>query len=336
MAGFSSQQSLFGSPTFLPGNTGYSLIRELPKGSTFLLVVGLLSFYKLKNMSWIDRNNSQSNHLLLYSLLSMSIIVIILFFVCIPIREKAANTIRELGNISFSEKTLQGDMGFGQALTPLRILLVLASISLLFQFLLKRSGAFWRVAMVIVSICVVSPLAFISLGFVEPLKGYEAVDDYDLYRLLEHVPRRATLLISSDIADPAENYRRPARASHLTAYKGHSFYVSDIAHFNFAREDSVTRARNLRVFFGSPWSDWHSQWLAESGITHVLTNDRCVPCWERGGYLLLKKVLTVGRWTLYEFPAGTAARHAFGRADFPPFTDMHPKYGIADCLLIKP
>jgi len=331
-----SEEMLFGSPMFLPGNTGYNFIKELPKGSTVFLIIAAFGWHKLRASSYITRDRTYGSALVLYASLSMALITTVLFAICIPIREEAANAIRELGNISFSEKTLQGEMGFGQALTPLRILLVVASISLLFRYLLERADTLRRIAMLVASICVISPLAFISVGFLDPLSGYEAVDDYDLYRILQHVPRSGTLLIASDIADPAENYRRPAKASYLTAYAGHSFYVSDIAHFNFAREDSVARARNLRAFFGSPWSDWHSQWLTKKGITHILTSDRCVPCWEEKGHFSLKKVLTLGRWTLYKLPPRVSTQDTIGTTDFPPFTDMRPKYGIADCLLIKP
>jgi hypothetical protein len=330
-----SEQSIFGSPILMPGETGYALLTELFKGSTFLLIIGLIGWYKLRSASSINGGSIQGSRLLTYSLFTMAIIVIFLFLVCIPIREQAAEKMRQLGLIDFSEKKLQGDMGFGQALTPLRILLSVASISLLFRFLLGRSGTLCRIVMVIASICVISPLAFISLGFVEPLRGYEAVDDFDLYRILQHIPRSGTLLISSDLADPAQDYKRSASAFCLTAYGGHSFYVANFRYFNFARDDSVARAENLRAFFGSPWSDWHSQWLARNGITHVLTNDRCVPCWEESRHFGLKNVVTVGRWTLYELPARTAAHDPLGGDGFPPFTDMRPKYGMADCLLIK-
>jgi hypothetical protein len=331
-----SERSIFGSPIFLPGNTGYSLISELPKGSTFLLALGLIGCYKLKNTTSVNRTDIRSKKLLFYALASMTIIVITLFLVCIPIREEAINHMRELGDIGASVKSLQGDLGFAQSLTPLRILLVTACLSLLFQIAPERSNARLRILMGIACICVISPVPFITAGFVEPLNGYEAVDDYDLYRILEHVPRSGTLLISSDIADPAQNYRRPARASHLTAYGGHAFYVADFVRFNFAREDAVARAGDLRAFFGAPWSQWHSEWLAKNGVTHILTNDRCVPCWAENGLVPITKLLSIGRWTLYEVSPEAALGIDFVEGDdMPAFSDMTPRYGISDCLLIE-
>jgi hypothetical protein len=331
-----SERSIFGTPVFLPGNTGYSLVPELLKGSTFLLIFGSISWYKLRGSIYADPDEIRSKDLVFYTLSSMAIIVITLFLVCIPIREEAVNHLLALGDIAASVKDLQGDLGFGQALTPLRILVVATGFSLLFQTLAGRSNRFSRIFMAIACISVISPAAFVASGFVEPLKGYEAVEDYDLYRLLEQIPRSGTLLISSDIADPAQDYKRPARASHLTAYGGHAFYVADFVRFNFARDDAVTRATDLRAFFGAPWSKWHSEWLANKGVTHIVTDDRCVPCWAEDGVVPLKKVLSIGRWTLYEVSTeiGLSTDSSL-KDERPAFSDMTPRYGISDCLLIK-
>ena len=331
-----SERSFFASPVLLPGKTGYSLISELPKGSTFVLAIGVIVWYKIRNSISVKLKDIRSKELFLYALASMAIIVISLYLVCIPIREEAIRNLRRLGDLGASATGLQGDLGFGQSLTPLRILLVAACISALFQLGVERSKAYSRVLMVLTCICVLSPLPFITVGFVEPLRGYEAVEDDDLYRILDQVPRSGTLLISSDIADPAQDYKRPARASHLTAYGGHAFYVADFVRFNFAREDAVARATDLRAFFGAPWSSWHSEWLAKNNITHILTDDRCVPCWATRGSLPLKKVLSIGRWTLYEALAETGlSTNSSLKDERPDFSDMTPTYGMSDCLLIK-
>ena len=171
-----------------------------------------------------------------------------------------------------------------QILVPLRTLLVSVSAAMLLQ-LLTHDGSRGRHRSVFVGVATVAaigalPALFIVGLFADPSRQPEVAEDSDLYQVLRSVSAANTLLIMSDMADPAQNYARPVRATLVSAYGGHRYYVANLrygVHWN--ESDAVSRMQGLRNFFRLPWTAAHVAWMAGVGVTHVLVHDRCEPVW---------------------------------------------------------
>jgi hypothetical protein len=210
---------------------------------------------------------------------------------------------------------------------PLRLLLAAAGVAIL-AACAWRASAPWRHSFsVAATLVVLSPLPFIGLTLVEPWKGQEVADGHGVYQLLQEIPTSGTLLIASDIADPANDYERSARGFLLTGYGGHQFYLANLAYLQFRWPDAVQRLENLQAFFGTPWSPWHEELLRTSGITHVLVDDRCPAAWQNSPTPGLRLMARAGHWaayTVYGPLAGTGPR--------PAAVPVRRRYGTAACL----
>jgi hypothetical protein len=203
------------------------------------------------------------------------------------------------------------------------------------QSVIARSWP-WRAATLAAIACVLG-LRVVSLvpPLLDPSRGYEAAEDTDLRRALEAIPVEGTLLVSSDIADPAQDYSRPANGSLLSGYRGHSYFLSELRYIHWTRPDAPERLDELRAFFGATWSAWHDAWLASHGITHVLVSDRCRPAWFNGTDLPLQERARHGVWTALEVESDDSAP-ATHVDDLPPqWVDMKPAYGRSECVLFR-
>ncbi len=193
------------------------------------------------------------------------------------------------------------------SLPPLRTLLVLGSIAAIASLALRR---IYTRTVLLVSTCglLLLPLYPIAVGFADPVNGYEASEDVDLWRSLEAIPIEDSMLLANDLADPAQGFARGGQGTLQTGYFGHSLYVGQLAN-RFGLPDALQRMRDMHSFFGTPWSPAHERWLQTNGITHVLVHVRCPPVWQDVHDLPFELVARHGNWTAYRFvrrpvPAG--------------------------------
>jgi hypothetical protein len=217
-------------------------------------------------------------------------------------------------------------LDLAQAFIPLRLLLIIGALSTL-TAVLWRTHFRWS-AMLVGALIIALLVPFIVRNFAEPMRAYEAADDEALLDLLHLIDCGHELVIASDLADAAESYRRPLVGVALTAYAGDQFYVSNLSYGHKFHADAPMRLESLRAFFGSPWSDGHRVWLAQTGVTHVLVSNRCVPPWWGQPEVSLNVVGHTGKWTLFE------ARE-YQEADtvaLPRWEILTPAFGRAPCL----
>lgn len=220
---------------------------------------------------------------------------------------------------------------------PLRLLLLLGAFAVLATVIETRGRALRAVALVGGLAIVATPLALIASPWIHTRSNarswFEAAEDPNLRRVLRAIPRGHELLVSSDLADPAQNFDRPLRSPLLTAYGGHQFFVSDLRYVHFVRPDAPERLTELRIFYGAAWSAWQEDWLTRRGITHVLVDARCQPAWEGTRPSRLREVAASGAWRAYEVVgAAPGADHRPAPALAPAWADLVPRYGRGDCL----
>ncbi|HEY9514418.1 MAG TPA: hypothetical protein VIQ74_01975, partial [Gemmatimonadaceae bacterium] len=221
-----------------------------------------------------------------------------------------------------------------QGTDPGEFLLLAAGVGLLGAALLRNRRRWGALFAACCALIVLSPIPVLVAGFAsEPPAQYAVAEDAGLYRALGSIPVGRELLISSDLADPSNDYTRPLRAPILTAYHGHQFYLSNLRYVHYVRPDAVERLTELRQFFGTPWSAWHDVWLADRHITHILVDSRCSPIWLGDANLPLARVARSGDWTVFRVDAGAARRAAEHVSPPSRWRDLVPKTGRADCLL---
>jgi hypothetical protein len=217
------------------------------------------------------------------------------------------------------------------ALQPVRLLVALLSIVALMETIVQLRETRRRLAFGVAWMTVASPLLFVVSSWRAPERAFQAEEDVGLLNVLTRLPDTGGLLISSDLADEAEDYRRPLRGFSLTAYTGRPFYVADLQYGNHAEPDAVERMTDLRAFFGAPWSAWDARWLARSGITEVLVDARCLPAWFGRPHLPLLEAARSGHWIGFVVEPDTD-RDAQADSAPPPWHDMTPAYGLSGCL----
>jgi hypothetical protein len=365
-------QSVFAHPVWAPGRTGYSLHEFFSNATLLFLLTIVVWFWvgvpawhrKLVGIAtatyigfaavggvqapgvllllaialWsliILRTRPACASTACYELLmgvaaGMAILVLALCLVSVPIRAEVVAQARHVVESAFSATSEQENLG--QAVTPLRLLLVTSALGLLALRAAQSSTGWRRTFCAAGALSVTSLLALVGYYFVHPLRGYEAAEDVGLYETLRAVPRDARLLAASDLADPAENYRRPLRAFLLPGYMGHAFFVANLRYLHYARPDAAQRLVELRAFFGSAWSPWHEGWLRRRGIGYVLISDRCLPVWFNQASVPLRPLAHHGHWTAYEMRSGKTAGPP---APIPSTTDLTPRYGAQGCLSFR-
>jgi hypothetical protein len=224
-----------------------------------------------------------------------------------------------------------------QGADPGRFLLLAAGIGVIGAALLANRRRFGAPLAAACALLVCAPIPLLAAGFrSSPPSEYAAAEDAGLYSVLHRLPVEGAVLISSDLADPANDYQRPLRAPLLTAYGGHQFYVSDLRYVHYVRPDAVERSTELRQFFGARWSPWHDAWLARHHITQVLVDSRCTPVWLGEAGVPLTPRLHSGNWTVWQVPVGIGGlAQGASQPPQPPseWRDITPATGHADCLL---
>jgi hypothetical protein len=330
---FPGPGSMFDSPVLKAGNT-LGAFDEAYQASTVLVLVALLAWWALGRGARGAIQRRPRVELLLASVGTVFLVAGVFHFVEFPCRPDSIARWLALGFdrsdacfAAFSAASSPTD-GLGQSLVPPRFLILLMGFAILITLADTRQP--WRAALqVLAVIAVASPSAVLAEGFLRPASTFAVADDPGLFRVLGHIPTRGTLLASSDLADPAQDFRRPLQGFLLTAYYGHAFYVADVKYVHFLRNDAPDRLRNLQRFFGSPWSEWHRSWLVRAGITHLVTDDRCRPVWESQADVPLKLLLRSGRWTAYEVALTSRQPGPVERSEV---HSVQPAYGQAACL----
>lgn len=133
----------------------------------------------------------------------------------------------------------------------------------------------------------------------DPLAGHEAVDASEIRELLVGVDPASARLLTSDLADPADDHARAGRAFYLSNVRGHQFWLTQTEYGHHLLDETWYRIDALDRFFGSDWSRWHSEFLWANSITHVIVNARCPAVWRASRPALLEAIRETESWTLF-------------------------------------
>ncbi|HEU4643495.1 MAG TPA: hypothetical protein VFS44_13645 [Gemmatimonadaceae bacterium] len=216
-----------------------------------------------------------------------------------------------------------------RAVEPPRLLLLMTSFAIIVAAAARASRAVRAAAATLGALVVLSPLALLARAS-RHAPAVDAAEDGALHDVLRHVPQGdGVLLVSSDLADPADDWARPLGNALLVMYGGQAFYVADVRTVHYARPDAPARMRELRTFFGTPWSAWHDAWAVRAGVTHVLVHDRCPPVWLSDRGVPLLELAHSGAWTVYALDH----RQAPSAPPWPDVVrDVRAVYGNGGCL----
>ena len=322
MFAMGSGEGLLGVPRWAPGRTNFSpmhAVRELVSLHMLIAIAAGATLLRGERFAALREVS-------LAAVLAMVLIGAVLMSVQFSLPADVLDRADTLGM-----PDVRTDVGANlvQALIPLRVVIILCTAAIMVSALgtSERRRVWLLLALLIGALR--SPL--LILGFARPADAYEAAEDPGLHAVLATVPVEGIRLISSDIADPAEDYGRSQRGFLLSAYHGHEIYLANVRYYRYAEADVVERITHLRVFFGSSWSGWHDGWLRRESITHILVHDRCPPAWRAsvnstGAPLMV--VARAGEWTVYSTrdPANSMP------TELPRWRDIRPEYGSGACI----
>lgn len=166
----------------------------------------------------------------------------------------------------------------------------------------------------------------------DPVVGHEAIDARPIRELLAGVNPDGSLLISSDLSDPAQFHRRAGRAFYLSNAYGHQFWLTQTG-YGYAELPETSRRRDaIERFFATPWSRWHRDLLVRSGATHLIVADRCPAAWDPGRVPMLTETVRVSGWTLLEVaPASSLWAYSGRFVERSPAFVPAPTFGDAPC-----
>jgi hypothetical protein len=317
--------TLFGLPSLRPW--GATHFDEYQRNTTLLLVVVLVVTGWMRSR-WSTPPARGALGLLVLAAMALGVTSLVLSMVNFP---PAAGDVAQAVALGASGSVLSGlQPDLGQSSVPLRLLLVGTALAVLAPSSPAAGNAWRRLGHIGAILIVLSPLGFVTRGFFQPLRVPEAAEDQDLFAVLRQVPHGVGRVIASDLADPADDYARPLRATLLTGYAGHRFYVANLVYVHFRRPDAVQRMMAVRAFFGSPWSAWHSRWLADTRIGAVLVHDRCPPTWLGQAGVPLHPLARVGHWMAFSVDSRDAG---LSSASMPAhWSELRAGYGRAACL----
>lgn len=220
------------------------------------------------------------------------------------------------------------DFNVTQVMVPATLVVVLLAVALLATRSAdasRRSLVPWGAVVVALTL----PYAVSSLAEPTGRSAPEWTEERALDGLLDEVRPEDGVWLSSDLADPAEDFARPLIAAHLTALGPAQHYLSNVPYSGWTRADVVERVGKIERFFATEWSPWHDAFLAAQGVRFVLVRDRCPAAWDASAFPG-RVVGADGGWTLLE--AGARP----GDADESPgamWTDSTgaPAYGLSAC-----
>ena len=317
---------VYGSPTIAIGRTGWNNFEFASIAALLLVTSAALSGVSNHGKSPVMEH--QCDDFAWVAMLAIAFITIGLQTVSLPIRPELIERASRLGTDMMQSTELQEPLA--ESLVPIRLLIVACCIASM-SIGIASTARWTRIAfLTAIFLPLLLASGLLTRAFIHPELGYEAVEENDLKLALGAIPIENSIVISSDIADPAQNYARPGNAPLLAAYSGHGMYLSELRWLNWLRPDAPDRLENLRVFFGSDWSPWHAAWLRQHGITYVLVDDRCPPAWLGDPSLTLETVEHQGKWTTYRAvdpEAGVAVSRPVH------WSDIRPRYGLAECIL---
>lgn len=168
----------------------------------------------------------------------------------------------------------------------------------------------------------------------DPLAGHEAVDASEIRELLAVVDPATAVLITSDLGDPADRYRRSGRAFYLSNVRGHQFWLTQTVYGHQLLDETGDRIAALNRFFGSDWSRWHSEFLWDNSITHVIVSARCPAVWQASRPALLDPISVTQSWWLFAVnPRSEVWRSELDRLPLRTSIDAtsEPHFGRASC-----
>jgi hypothetical protein len=318
VAAFPHIDAHFDAPVWAPGRTPFPFMEDRLIPAALLLISLFVARRYL-------RRHLEVRTLQLTAAAAVLALGAFLALVLVPVRPDVVRQMVRLG----ADPSQPADLL--NALQPVRLVVALLSVVALLETIPHVRGRQRSLALGVAWLTAASPLLFMVPSLLAPDNAYEAEDDVGLLNVLERLPDDGGELIASDLADEAEDYRRPLRGFSLTAYTGRRFYVSELQYGNHAERDAVERMTDLRAFFGAPWSAWDARWLARSGITEVLVDARCLPAWFGRPHLPLLEAARSGHWVGFVVEPDTD-RDAPADSAPPPWHDMTPAYGRSGCL----
>lgn len=221
------------------------------------------------------------------------------------------------------------DPNLDQALRPVTMVLVVLATALLVGHCQKQAVVpRWLTALSCILVVGTLPLTVAPLAEPTGTAAYEVSEEGDLGRLMSLTPENKGRWLSNDMADPAQDFARPLRATSLTSFSSEQFYVSNIAYMGWTQPDVVQRMRNVQRFFLSEWSPWHRDFLTENDVAYIIIRDRCPVAWpaELSGPV----VGTAGAWTLVRANVDAVAQS--GLDESRRYAPHGPRYGLSGCL----
>lgn len=175
-----------------------------------------------------------------------------------------------------------------------------------------------------------SILAVIQLNG-DPSLGPEVVNGHEIRKLLTNVPVSGSVLLASDLSDPAENHKRKGRAFYLSNVFGHQFWITQTGYGHQRLDLTALRREKLGKFFNAKWAAWHSKFLSGEGITHVLVSTRCMPTWDAAEIKELSLVGAAGGWSVYEVHIDKIGYSRSQQAYSHAVQERSAAFGRADC-----
>jgi hypothetical protein len=317
-------QSALGTPVFRPFATGLGLtkFRSTALAVFILCAVAALVYRRARRVPVLRAA-------ILLGVCAGTLIAV-LSVVQVPFRPESLARARAIG-LTWREGFHQGNVA--QSLDPIILvgaLFALAGLATLLPRLHPRGS---RVTVLVGCIAALAPVPLIitAARFPTGQSAHEAVEDRGLQEVLASAPIDGSVIVVSDLADPAQDHARSLRSPILTGYGGHQFVIANLAYANYDEPDATQRLASVQRFFGSNgWSSWHTQFTEHFGVTHVLVNDRCPPNWKSWPQGL-EIISSSGAWTL----AKVETRHIRGQPDIDDEVRWRPltaRYGVAPCL----
>lgn len=216
-----------------------------------------------------------------------------------------------------------------QAMVPAMLVVAMVALAQLCSVVRgpSRLARFGPVIVAIVVIALTMPFAIAALASPTGRAAYEWSEEPDLRALMARVDADSGVWLSSDLADPSDDFGKPLRAVNLTSLGDAQFYVANVAYGGWTQGDVVRRVRQLQRFYATDWSPWHDDFLRRHDIRFVLVRDRCPARWDAsafpGGV-----VARQGDWTLLE--VGVRGADSAAVRPWPEFERV-PSYGRAAC-----
>jgi hypothetical protein len=319
-----------GFAIYLTGGGGYTEVQLdfsfltqprsfLPEILMWLILVGPLLFFNRELNTWDFRKFAVG------ALIGYAALVFAVRFTRFLI-DPSFISIANSAGVRISRAHNDGD--WMQAYLPASFVLAVLTFAMLFSLCLVRLKR--PRVMVGFSVMVFAFVMPVTLGpLVRPtgLLAYEWTEEQDLAELVRSVEFGEGIWLSSDLADPAENFKRPVRGYNLTSLVSAQFYISGSYTVLYV-PDFGSRVRNSQKFFGSRWSGWHDGFLSQNRINFVLLRDRCPVVWSLSDFPG-SIVGTEGNWLLLK--VGGTSLSTQGTDRWFNASNVDAVYGLSEC-----